>query len=228
MIYYRAKLPHIHPEDGVFFITFRLADSLPKSVVHAFMHDKNAQRDKIRSKIKKISSNKETRYNIERLYFKKFDDLLAANNGSCWLKYPKIAQLVANKIHNLHPERYNLICYCIMPNHVHMLIDTEGVNYGSITNLAGASRKYPLTETLRLLKGNTARFCNLTLNRSGKFWHHENYDHYVRTELSYNRIIRYILLNPVVAGLVCDWRNWPFNYLVDVKYNTNGETEVAR
>ena len=160
--------------------------------------------------------NKELKYNIEKKYFDKFDQLLKNGAGKCWLKQPKIAQLVANKIHSYDSVRYKLICYCIMPNHVHLLIESNKVNLIIKSNKYGASRNYYLTEILRLLKGSTARLCNKALNRTGVFWQHESYDHYIRNEREFIWTIRYILYNPVKAGFVDDWRDWEFNYLADL------------
>jgi REP element-mobilizing transposase RayT len=107
-------------------------------------------------------------------------------------------------------ERYELVAFCIMPNHVHLLIRS----FVNITaEHQGKTAKYPLADTLRLIKGSTARECNLTLGRSGKFWHHESYDHYVRDEEEFERIIKYILNNPVKAGLVKEWNQWKFTYI---------------
>ena len=107
-------------------------------------------------------------------------------------------------------EPLRIIAYCLMPNHVHLLIDNL-INKNSHHH--GKSATYPVTEILRLLKGSTARDCNLKLGRSGKFWHHESYDHYVRDEKELERIVKYILNNPVKAGLVKDWRTWQYTYV---------------
>lgn len=107
-------------------------------------------------------------------------------------------------------ERYRLLTYCLMPNHVHLLIESLIIETAPHH---GMSRKYPLTETMRLLKGRTARACNLALNRSGKFWQHESYDHYVRNDEELGRIVAYTLHNPVKAGLAKEWTEWKFTYL---------------
>jgi len=65
---------------------------------------------------------------------------------------------------------------------------------------------------LRLLKGSTARKCNLLLKRAGPFWHHESYDHVVRDEKELFRIIDYILNNPVKAGLAKSSVKWKHNF----------------
>ena len=61
------------------------------------------------------------------------------------------------------------------------------------------------------LKGSSARECNLVLSRVGQFWEHESFDHVVR-EGNFYRTIRYVLNNPVKAGLVNHWQEWRWNY----------------
>ena len=73
--------------------------------------------------------------------------------------------------------------------------------------------KFPVTDVLRLLKGSTARKCNLELGRSGEFWTHESYDHFIRDEREFANVIAYILNNPVKAGLVAEWTDWKFSYV---------------
>lgn len=201
-IYYRRRLPHIHPEGHLLFITFNLADSIPLNV----WLELKQQREK-----ELQNASPEQRYLIQKKYFGKYDEWLdRAQHGNHWLSQTNVAQIVADELHRMDGERYRLLSYCLMPNHVHLLIESL------VTEVAahrGMSRRYPVTETLRLLKGRTARACNLALNRSGKFWQHESYDHYVRNEEELGRIIAYILHNPVKAGLAKEWTEWQFTYL---------------
>jgi putative transposase len=112
----------------------------------------------------------------------------------------------------LDAVRYHLIAFCIMPNHVHLLVDTTGFKQVPSTNKTGTTRQYPLTDSLRLLKGRTARYCNQVLGRVGYFWHHESYDHVVRNQQEFERIYSYILENPVKAKLVSKVDDWLFKY----------------
>ncbi len=66
---------------------------------------------------------------------------------------------------------------------------------------------------MRLLKGKSGALCNRILRRRGSFWQHESYDHVVRDEREYERILAYIVNNPVKAGLVEDWREWPYMFV---------------
>lgn len=59
----------------------------------------------------------------------------------------------------------------------------------------------------------TAALCNRYLGRNGAFWQHESYDHIVRSEREYERILAYIVNNPVRAGIVKDWRDWPYTFV---------------
>ncbi len=62
------------------------------------------------------------------------------------------------------------------------------------------------------LKRYTAYEANQILGRSGAFWQHESYDHFARDEKELERIIKYVLYNPVKAGLVDDWKSWKWTY----------------
>jgi REP-associated tyrosine transposase len=65
---------------------------------------------------------------------------------------------------------------------------------------------------MKSLKGFTAWECNRALGRKGTFWQQESYDHVIRDSAEFQRIVRYVLNNPVKAGLVKDWREWKWNY----------------
>jgi putative transposase len=121
-----------------------------------------------------------------------------------------VAQITMEEIKNMEGSQYKLIACCTMPNHVHMLVEpllVEGASH------SGKSARYPVTDTLRLLKGRTARKSNLVIGRTGSFWQHESYDHVIRDDEELERTILYILNNPVKAGLVKQWKDWKFTYV---------------
>src|SRR5438477_649202 len=70
-----------------------------------------------------------------------------------------------------------------------------------------------LSSIMHSLKRNTAKRANQILSRSGAFWEHESFDHYIRNRAEGKRIIKYVLQNPVKAGLVKAWEEWPWNYV---------------
>jgi putative transposase len=201
---YRRNLPHIHPEGFPIFITFNLVESLPKEVTKRLKE----QRDQ---ELKALATDASSKAQVHEKYFNKYDKWLdKCEHGHQWLKNKHIASIVMQKIHSFENERYQVLTYCIMPNHVHLLVKL--MTKQAIRH-KGTTATYPLTDTIRLIKGGTARECNLILNRTGSFWQYESYDHYVRDEQELERIINYILNNPVKAGLVKEWTEWKFTYI---------------
>jgi len=210
--FYRRKLPHWHPERAMFFITFRLAHSLPIHVIRELEEERKRERQKIHAAYSGIQQQIEL-YRLEKKYFGRFDAWLdrCIEESPRWLADERVARTATQEIHALDGERYRLIAYCIMSNHGHVVFDTAE-HYFEPTH-HGVTARYPLADTLKRLKGRTARLCNQILGRSGTFWHHESYDHVVRDQKEYDRIVWYTINNPVKAGLVEKWEDWKFTFV---------------
>jgi putative transposase len=210
--FYRRKLPHWIPDEAIYFITFRLADSLPLEIIRQLEEEREREQQTIRAKYSG-AQQRDKLYTLDKKYFGHFDSWLdrCVASSPRWLADEKIAQIVANELHALDGKRYRLIAYCLMSNHAHIVVDTA--EHGFKPDHAGVTAPYPLTDSLKLLKGRTARFCNQALGRSGKFWHHESYDHVIRNQGEYERIVWYVLNNPVKAGLAEEWEEWKFTFL---------------
>jgi putative transposase len=192
-LFYARRLPHIQPLEETFFITYRLADSIPMCKIKEF----NAIVDQ---RMKQAKSNEE-KYNEQKHCFSLIDDHLDKTaNGPYWLREDRIATIVVESLHFCDGRFYKLWCYCIMPNHVHLVITT-------------LQDVPPLYTILQKHKRYTARECNKLLSRSGKFWTHESYDHVVRNDDEFNRIVFYTMNNPVKAGFVKEWRKWKWTYI---------------
>ncbi|MBN1480857.1 hypothetical protein EH223_00050 [candidate division KSB1 bacterium] len=211
-IFYRRNLPHILPPKGCFFVTFRLYGSLPFRVLDRFIREKEKALANIPKSLSPQDYQKR-KYNLEKYYFARFDSLLHKTKyGPTWLAQTHIADIVVQQIFAYDNGRYNLRAFCIMPNHVHLLLDAIRNTPVTPKNERGTTILYPLTDVLRLVKGSSATLCNRALGRRGTFWEHESYDHVVRNENEYNQIVAYIIMNPVKAGLVNDWRDWSYTF----------------
>jgi REP element-mobilizing transposase RayT len=139
-------------------------------------------------------------YAQQRLYFGRFDELLdASHHGPTWLNNRQVAQTVADSLQHFNGKAYTLICYCIMPNHVHVVVSLP-------------DEAPPLVKTLQRLKGYSALQANKVMGRTGQFWQRETYDHIVRSPEEMTRVIAYVINNPVKAGLVDNWEAWPHTY----------------
>ncbi len=207
VLVYHRKLPHWIPSGAAFFITFRLANSLPNTVLEQLKRDYE-QEERLITRRYSGKAQRDALYGLKKKYFGDFDAWLdrCLAESPRWLADRRVAKIVAEEIHRFDGEKYDLAAYCIMPNHVHLLIETRDV--ASKPAHDGSTSPYPLTDTLKRLKGRTARYCNLALGRRGRFWQHESYDHVVRDAREYGRIVMYILNNPIKAGLVSRWQDW--------------------
>ena len=210
--FYRRSLPHLQPMGGTFFVTFRLAGSLPLSLIQEF-RAQYADKKKALAQIK-VPDQRELIYQERKRHFVRYDDALdQALYGNCYLREPAQSQLVADELRRHDSSLYELIAYCIMPNHVHTLFDTniQLAEEPEFYNLEYLEYK-PLEKIMRQIKGASSRAVNLSLERTGQLWQHESYDHWVRNHREFDNILWYILNNPVKAGLVKFWRDWPFSY----------------
>ncbi len=192
LTFYERSLPHWLPPGSTLFLTFRLAGTLPAEVLARY------QTEWIQQDL--TVSREETSYARQRRYFGRFDALLAGELGPTWLEQEAVANLVRDSLQYYDGKAYQLNCYCIMPNHVHVLLTLP-------------DDAPPLSRTLQSIKSFTATKANKLLDRTGAFWHRETYDHVCRGTDEVQRITDYILLNPVKAGLVAEWQHWPYTYL---------------
>ncbi len=184
--FHRRNLPHFYHNDGTYFITNRLADSLPS---------------KLFSEIKSITNNNMLPDTIRfKHLLKKYDGILDKGKyGAKHLSNSAVAYICRNTLHYPDGKEYELICYCIMPNHIHLVFELIEGNKG-------------ISKIMQSIKGISARKSNLFLNKSEIFWQDESYDRLVRDDKELYFIIRYVLMNPVNAGLTDEWHNWKGTY----------------
>ena len=195
---YKRNLPHIQPKDGVFFITFRLDVALPKKVIYELQDERDDKLLQMKNKAKSKADLTSALLENQDLYFGKFDTLLDdPSTGPTYLSQKNIAIIVKDAIHYLDNKDYILIYYCIMSNHVHMIV---------------YKTKRVLYKILQSLKRFTGREANKLLDRQGAFWQKESYDNLIRSRNELSNKTRYVLNNPVKAGLVNSWEDWEFSY----------------
>ncbi|PIZ26332.1 MAG: hypothetical protein COY47_01090 [Chloroflexi bacterium CG_4_10_14_0_8_um_filter_57_5] len=208
-LFYR-HLPHYHPSNATFFVTFRLAGSLPREVIEQLRQEQEREEQQLTQRFRG-ETLREERYKLSKKMFGQYDAYLDQGTGPRWLAEPHVAELVTQEIRRLEPQNYHLIAYCIMSNHGHLAIDQQDIP--EPPPLKAGQHYTALSHAMRLLKGRTGHYCNQLMERHGPFWEDESYDHVVRDERELERIVAYILDNPVRAGLVQDWREWPFTYV---------------
>ncbi len=104
------------------------------------------------------------------------------------------AEIVRSEIRRLHGDRWSVLGYCIMPDHVHLLV----------LNVDGS-----LVDFVRVLKGRTARLLRERVDRSP--WQRSFHDHLIRRSDDISATLKYLFENPVRAGLVSDWTKYAWS-----------------
>jgi REP element-mobilizing transposase RayT len=203
-IHTRGYLPHIKREGSRYFVTFRLADSLPKEVYYKIQsrHGERMRRfyaeQDAAKKLSKTVQPKDDLRKIERDYHRDMEAYLDEGRGECWLRMPEIASQVAEAIRHFEGERYILSAWVVMPNHVHAAL--------------WPMPNHALSEIVQSWKRFTAREANKILGRTGRsFWQPEAFDHWIRNDDEHARCCRYILNNPVKARLCASPEDWSWS-----------------
>jgi putative transposase len=196
----RRNLPHWYMAHAFHFVTFRLAGMIARDVLDEFQSRKE-------SLLQKAPPGSVHRERVHKQLFADYDAYLDRNRSIHWLDSPSVAALMRRSLYFWHGKKYGLFSYCVMPNHVHILIQpfgspppTEAERELRETG-EYADERSPLAEIMHSLKSYTAHEANKLLGRTGRFWQHESYDHWVRDEDELEPIIAYINANPVAAGL---------------------------
>ena len=194
-LHFRGTLPHLKREGAVYFVTFRLADSLPAHEVARLKHERQVILEQARAAKRPLTWHEEQQ--LLAWYCDKVEALLDAGRGACWLSKPEIAGLVAGALNHFAGQRYELRAWVVMPNHVHVVV----------WPMPG----HTLSDILHSWKSFTSSQANKLLRRTGEaFWQAESFDHWIRDDEERARLVAYVEDNPVKAGFCRrpeDW-NW--------------------
>ncbi|CAA7613781.1 transposase [Magnetospirillum sp. SS-4] len=158
----RGYLPHFDTPGTVQAVTFRLADSLPTDVFERILADHPPTEQ------------------VEAV-----EMLLDGGRGECLLCQTVNARMVEDALLHFDGDRYRLLAWVIMPNHVHVVVEPN----------------IPLADLLHSWKSFTAKAINTVMGRSGRVWQPDYFDRFVRDSRHLERVIQYVEFNPVTAGL---------------------------
>ena len=194
----RGYLPHCDFPGLVQFVTFRLADSMPASRRSEWEH------------LLAIEDVREKRTKLE--------EYLDRGVGECWLREPRVATLCEEALRFFHNERYELLAWCVMPNHVHVLVHVLETPLGKMMQ---SWKRHIATEAERILaerRSPTRRVSENSTNAPTRRaalqtlrWEREYWDTFMRNEDQEKTAISYIENNPVKAKLCRAAAEWPFS-----------------
>jgi putative transposase len=195
----RGYLPHCDFPGLVQFVTLRLVDSMPAARRGEWEH------------LLKIEDIRERRAKLE--------EYLDRGVGQCRLRDPVVAKLTEVALLHFHHRGYELLAWCIMPNHAHVLVH---VWQTPLWKMVASWKKFSgahANATLRTERRSPDRPEPQPYNASepvGRpttrgFWQREYWDTYMRDEQQERRAVRYVEANPVKARLCRTAESWPFS-----------------
>ena len=181
----RGYLPHFDSNDVIQHVTFHLADSLPKETV-----------ERLLAEIQQLNPNRrdiEKRRNLEAL--------VDAGHGACWLRRPDCARIVQDALLHFDGERYRMVAWVVMPNHVHTLFQT--LPGWSMNTVVGSWKTFTANAIGRIVRQPDTPVPHI--------WHPEFWDRFIRDQNHFASALAYIHNNPVKAGLATRPEDWPWS-----------------
>jgi len=193
----RGYLPHCDYPGLVQFVTVRLGDSMPASRRGEWEH------------LLKIEDVRERRTKLE--------EYLDRGVGECWLRDGRIAKFTEEALLHFQNERYELLAWCVMPNHVHVLVHVWRTPLWKMMQSwkrcisTGAEAVLPerRSPTRRVSIDGTHAPARRAALQSLR-WQREYWDTFMRDEEQERKAVRYIESNPVKAKLSHAAEDWPF------------------
>jgi type I restriction enzyme R subunit len=188
------ELPHWLQPGTVAFITWRTLDSMPAAIVKQWFADRDRWL-RVHG-IDPASPNwREKLYELDRrlvgafleAFWNRWQDALDDCHGACVLRTPELAEIVAKSLHHFDGDRYLMLDFVVMPNHVHLLAAFRDED--SMLNQCESWKHY------------TATHINRRLRQHGRFWQQDGFDHLVRNEDQFAHLRRYIAENSQKARL---------------------------
>ena len=177
----RGYLPHFDGRAIPQFITLRLFDSVPDSVLERWMRELD------------VVSSKRDRLTLQM----RIEKYLDQGYGEAFMKNHRVANMVQNELLYYDGKRYRLSSWVVMPNHLHFLM----TRFDAIQ----------LADVMQSFKSLTSHKANKILRRKGPFWMLDYFDRYIRSTKHFAKTVSYIENNPVKARLCKQAQGWCFS-----------------
>jgi REP element-mobilizing transposase RayT len=179
----RGYRPHFESSETTEHVTFHLEDSLPQTVLL-----------QLEAELKTLPAGKQDVERRERV-----DAGIDAGHGSCGLRQPGIADMVQGSLLTFDSQRYRLLAWVVMPNHVHVLF--QPINGWTVAKIVASWKKFA-----------GRKICDPRRDSGEEpgapIWHRAYWDRYICDQIHLLPVIKYIHRNPVKAGLLATAESW--------------------
>jgi REP element-mobilizing transposase RayT len=179
---HQHRLPHWQQGSVFYFVTWRLADSLPRDKLERWNEERA-----LWSRLHPQPWDVETESEYHRKFSTAVDNWLDANDGSCVLRDQDLARIVFDALQHFDGKRYSMDAFVVMPNHVHALFRLLAPHH--------------LESVVQSWKGFSAREINRRLGKHGRLWQPDYWVRLIRNESHWLKCREYIQENPIKARL---------------------------
>ncbi len=175
-----SNLPHWSDQGSTYAVTFRLADALPQEALRRYLDAKTEAFNSLKHarSTGDAAMVEQAEHNLFEAFSEHLEQALEAGHGACLLQEPELAELVQNALKHFDGERYDLLHWAVMPNHVHVIVRPK--------------EEHALPEILHSWKSFTAHEINKCLGKRGDVWQDESYDHLIRGPKDYGNQAAYL------------------------------------
>jgi REP element-mobilizing transposase RayT len=132
----------------------------------------------------------------------RIEQWLDAGMGCCALRHAEMASQMLDALRHFDGQRYRLIAWCIMPNHVHVLMETFAPIARIVQGWKSVTARWALARNEEL---------GLGIPDSKRLWMRDYWDRYLRNDGHFESVVLYIHQNPVNAGLCERAEDWPWS-----------------
>ncbi|MDF1813061.1 MAG: transposase [Verrucomicrobiales bacterium] len=190
---YHRDLPHWRQRGATYFVTFRLADSLPQSKLAELREIRKEWRERHFNGLEpepteeEIKKHKDKWEQLSRTLMARSEKWLDQGLGSCVLKQSEIREIVVESLEKFDGKQYDLGAFVAMPNHVHLVMRPLEDN--------------KLEDILQRRKQWTSTEINKAIGEDGALWQQESYDRIIRDSEHLWKTLQYIGNNSRKAGI---------------------------
>lgn len=176
------RLPHWQQTHTAYFVTFRLADSIPSNLLSQWREDRDGW---LVEHPKPWSKETEMSYHLK--FSSRIDQWMDQGYGSCLLADSLMAEKVGETLLMKDGDEYQLHSWVVMPNHVHVLFSSATGQ--TLPKIVASWKRFSATKIHK------------TAGSSGSLWQKDYFDRLIRDWDHFMNVARYIRRNPGKAGL---------------------------
>ena len=205
---YRHTLPHFQKQGQAYFVTWSLKDAIPHKVVYKAARKLNLLRLQIKtleqlpSEFMALARAKKEYFQYRKKYIQAYAEILDnCKSPAINLSDPEIVEILVSTLQFWHGRKINNFAFTVMPNHVHWVFELYPRNQDG--------NPLYLQDLMQSVKRFSSNRINKVLGRTGPLWQKESFDTTIRNYRHLQCAIRYTLNNPIKAGLVGNWTDWP-------------------